>query len=600
MAANGSINLVNLDFDALKQSFKSHLSSQSAFKDYDLSGSNLNVLLDVLSYNTYINSFYLNMVASEMFLDTAQLRSSVISHAKELNYVPRSFRSAAAQVNISVTPSNPTGITSVTIPRGTSFTSRAGSNTFTFTMNDTVVVTTSTNGTFTASNVAIYEGSLVTDTFIYNATLTEQRFILSNPTADTSSLRVYVTEDNGSSVLTYNQANSYGGITSTSQAFFVQAAESDLYEVIFGNDTQGRTPKHGSVISAVYRVGNGELPNGCAVFSSDDAIDGHTNVRVTTLSDATGGAVHETTRMIRKNAPRYYQTQDRAVTASDYRTLLQLAFPEIVATHVYGGEESNPPRYGKVIISVDIDNADGVSDGKKEEYRKYLKSRCPLTIDPIFIDPEFLNVEVYVNVAYNLNTLAVSEAELISAVKTQVRVFNEQNLGDFDTTLRYSKLVQQIDTASTSVIGNSTEVIAYKDLNPILNSSEPFTVSFLNKLKALNSAYIHPYVSNHCITSTYFTYQGQQCKIEDDGYGIIRIVSLALSGVEHVTVVNIGTVDYDTGEVVFSLGLNITEYEGNAIRLKAVTDSKDIVASQNNIIRIKDSDIYATVSGERV
>lgn len=600
MAANGSINLVNLDFDALKQSFKSHLSSQSAFKDYDLSGSNLNVLLDVLSYNTYINSFYLNMVASEMFLDTAQLRSSVISHAKELNYVPRSFRSAAARVDISVTPSNPTGITSVTIPRGTSFTSRAGSNTFTFTLNDAIVVTTSTNGTFTASNVAIYEGSLITDTFIYNATSTDQRFVLSNPTADTASLRVYVTEDNGSSVLTYNQANSYGGITSTSQAFFVQAAESDLYEIVFGNDTQGRTPKHGSVISAVYRVGNGELPNGCAVFSSDDAIDGHTNVRVTTLSDATGGAVHETTRMIRKNAPRYYQTQDRAVTASDYKTLLQLAFPEIVATHVYGGEESNPPRYGKVIISVDIDNADGVSDGKKEEYKKYLKSRCPLTIDPIFIDPEFINVEVYIDAAYNLNTLAVSEAELVSAVKTQVRVFNEQNLGDFDTTLRYSKLVQQIDSASTSVIGNSTEVVAYKDINPILNSSEPFTVSFLNKLKALNSAYMHPYVSNHCITSTYFTYQGQQCKIEDDGYGIIRIVSLALAGLEHVTIVNIGTVDYDTGEVVFSSGLNITEYEGNSIRLKAVTDSKDIIALQNNIIRIKDSDIYVTVSGERV
>lgn len=600
MAANGSINLVNLDFETLKQSFKSHLSSQSAFKDYDLSGSNLNVLLELLSYNTYINSFYLNMVASEMFLDTAQLRSSVISHAKELNYVPRSFRSAAAVVNISVAPTTPATVTSVTIPRGTSFTSRAGSSTYTFTLNDTLVVTSSTNGVFTANNVTIYEGSLITDTFIYNSTSVEQRFILSNPTVDTTSLRVYVTEDNGSSVLTYNQANSYGGIDSTSQSFFVQAAESDLYEIVFGNGTQGRTPKHGSVISVVYRVGNGELPNGCSLFSSDDAIDGHTNVRVTTVSDASGGAVHETTRMIRKNAPRYYQTQDRAVTANDYKTLLQLAFPEIVATHVYGGEESNPPRYGKVIISVDIQNADGVSDGKKEQYKKYLKERCPLTIDPIFIDPEFINVEVYTDVAYNLNTIGVSEAELVSAIKTQVRVYNEQNLGDFDTTLRYSKLVQQIDLASTSVIGNSTEVIAYKDLNPVLNSSEPFTINFLNKLKALNSAYIHPYVSNHCITSTYFTYQGQLCKLEDDGYGIVRIVSIALAGVEHVTIVNVGTVDYSTGEVMISSGLNITEYEGDAIRLRAVTDSKDIMAVQNNILRIKDSDIYVTVSGERV
>lgn len=597
--ANGSINLVNLDFDTLKSSFKSYLSSQTAFKDFNLEGSNLNVLLDVMAYNTYINSFYLNMVASEMFLDTAQLRASVISHAKELNYVPRSFRSAKAIIDIAIAPTNPNGITTVTIPRGTSFTSKVGANTYTFTMPDNLLVTSSSNGVFTASNVAIYEGSLVTDTFVFNAASESQRFILSNPTIDTTSLRVYVTEDNSSTTLTYQQASSFLGIDGNSQVFFVQAAENDLYELVFGNGTQGRLPKHGAVISAVYQVGNGELPNGCSVFASDDAIDGHTNVRVTTVQDAIGGAVHETTQLIRKNAPRFFQTQERAVTASDYRTLLQLNYPEITSIYVFGGEEADPPRYGKVMISTDIAGSDGVSDSKKEEYRKFLKTRCPLTIDPIFIDPEFLNVEVYTSVTYDIDTTTSSEAELISAITTKVRIFNEQNLNDFGTVCRYSKLVKAIDDTTTSIIGNSTEVIAYKDLNPALNSTEPFTVHFRNPLKILNSAYIHPYVDNHSVTSTFFTYGGAQCKVEDDGFGIIRIVTVADEGADHAVVVNVGTVDYTTGTVVFDAGLNITAYEGSAIRLRAVTDSKDIAATQNDIIRIKDDDIYVTVIGER-
>lgn len=598
--ANGSINLVNLDFDSLKQSFKSYLSSQTTFKDYDLEGSNLAVLLDVMAYNSYLNTFYMNMVASEMFLDTAQLRQSVISHAKDLNYVPRSFRSAHAVVDISITPSNPTGITTVIIPRGATFTSKNGSNTYTFTVNDNYVITGSQNGVFTAANVTIYEGSLVTDTFIYNAAAASQRFLMTNPTIDTSSLRVYVTEDNGTTTLTYKQANSFIGVTSSTPAFFIQAAESDLYEVVFGNGDQGRVPKHGAVIQAVYRVGNGELPNGCAVFSSDDAIDGHTNVKVITVQDAIGGAVHETTEMIRKNAPRYYQTQERAITAKDYKTLLQLAFPEISAVHVFGGEEANPPRYGKVIVSVDVAGTDGVLQGQTDQYKTYLKERCPLTIDPIFIDPEYINVEVYSNITYNQNTIGVSELELIAAAKTQIRVYNEQNLNNFDTTLRYSRLIEKIDSTDQSIIGNSTQVVAYKDLNPVLNSSEPFVVQFLNKLAVLNSAYVHPYVDNHAISSTYFTYNGAQCKVEDDGYGVLRIVSTAMENQDYVFVANIGTVNYDTGEVTFSSGLNVSAYEGSSIRLRAVTDSKDISSSQNNIIRIKDADIYVSATGERV
>jgi hypothetical protein len=588
--ANESINLVNLDFNSLKASLKEHLSGQAAFQDYDFDGSNMSVLLDLLSYNTYINSFYLNMVASEMFLDSAQLRDSVISHAKTLNYTPRSFRSATARINIAVTPSAASNTTTVTIPRGTSFTSKVGSNTYTFTLPDNHVITGSTNGVFRVANVEIKEGLLLTDTFIYNGLSTNQRFILSNPTIDTTSLRVYVTENNGSNVLTYVQANSYLNIDSASQVFFLQSAENDLYELVFGNGAQGREPSHGAAVSAVYGVGNGELPNGCALFSSDDSIDSHTNVAITTVSTATGGLVHETTQSIRKNAPRYFQTQERAVNAADYKTLLQLAYPEINAIHVYGGEEENPPRYGKVVISLDIANSDGVSESNKAVYQKFLKERCPLTIDPVFIDPEYIGLEVYSIVTYNTNTITASENDLVSAVKTKIRIFNEQNLNDFNTTFRYSKLVETIDGVDISIISNGTEVIAYKALNPALNNPSPFTVRFHNKLKILNSS--------HAITSTYFTYDGALCQLRDDGNGIVNIVSLEIQNGEPVLNINVGTVDYTTG-TVFINGLNISSYEGPYIKMKAVTDSYDIDAMLNNIIRIKDEDIFVTASGIR-
>ena len=588
--ANGSINLVDLDFNSLKSSLKTYLSGQSTFQDYDFDGSNMSVLLDLLSYNTYINSFYLNMVASEMFLDSAQLRDSVISHAKTLNYTPRSFRSATARINIAITPTAGSNTTTVTIPRGTSFTSKVGSNTFTFTLPDNYVITGSTNGVFTAANVEIKEGVLLTDTFIYSNQTEDQRFIISSPTVDTTSLRVYVAENNGSNVLTYTQANSYLNIDSTSQVFFLQSAQNDLYELVFGNGTQGRAPAHGAAVSAVYAIGNGELPNGCALFSSDDSIDDHTNVVVTTVAAAAGGVVHETTQSIRKNAPRYFQTQERAVNAKDYQTLLQLAHPEINAIHVYGGEEEDPPRYGKVVISLDIVDSDGVSENNKAVYTKFLKERCPLTIDPVFVDPEYIDLEVNTIATYNLNTLTISEKDLIAAVKSKLRLFNELNLNDFNTTFRYSKLVENIDSTSTSIISNSTEVTCYKALNPALNISTPFTVKFYNPLKQLNTAY--------AITSTFFTFRGVLCRLEDNGSGIVKVVSLELQNNQPTVAVNIGTVDYATG-TVFIDGLNISSYVGPYIKMRAVTDLLDINASLNNIIRIRDEDINVTASGVR-
>ena len=231
--SNSSINLVNLDFQALKDSFKSYLKGQSRFQDYDFDGSNFSVLMDVLAYNSYLNSFYLNMVASEMFLDTAQLRDSIISHAKELNYLPRSFRSSQANLNIVITPSST--VSSVVIDKGTNFTAKVAGNTFNFITTSDVVLTEKTGNSFIANNIPVYEGTTITDTYVINYSVS-QRFLLTNQTIDVSSIEVIVIEDGGSTSFNYTNAPNLFGILSSSKVFFLQATANEQYEIIFGDD----------------------------------------------------------------------------------------------------------------------------------------------------------------------------------------------------------------------------------------------------------------------------------------------------------------------------------------------------------------------------
>jgi hypothetical protein len=289
--ANTSIDLVGLDFQTIKTNLKTYLKNNTAFKDVDFEGSNINTLVDLLSYNTYLNSFYTNMVASEMFIDTAQLRDSVISHAKSLNYTPRSFVSATAEIGLTVTPSSPT--TNIVIPKGTTFTSRVGSNTYTFSTSSNEVINTSNNGVFTA-NIMLYEGTYIADSFTMNYSNTSQRFVLSNPTIDTGSVSVTVIEDGGSTTLAYTKTETLIGLTSLTRAYFVEAAENQQYEVRFGDNVFGRKPRDGSVIVVEYRTSSGELPNGASTFLNDGNIDTHANVSISTISSATGGAINET------------------------------------------------------------------------------------------------------------------------------------------------------------------------------------------------------------------------------------------------------------------------------------------------------------------
>ena len=595
MAANTSINLVNLDFTSLKESLKTYLKTQNTFKDYDFEGSNINVLLDVLSYNTYMNTFYLNMIGNEMFLDSAQLRESVISRAKELNYTPRSFKSARATVTLTIQTDG--SVASVTIPKGTTFNARIGSNTFTFSTDENKVIS-GANSTFVSDEIVIYEGQYVNDTFTVNNSDTSQRFILSNPTIDTTSLTVTVIEDNGAEILSYLKATSLFDKQSNSQIFFVQGAENDKYEILFGDGVLGRKPKDNSIAVCEYRICKGELPNGAFKFTSDGAIQTFSNVAVTTVSAAAQGAIHESIESVKFNAPRYFTTQERAITAEDYRNLLLLNFPEINAVSVYGGEEAVPPVFGKVFIAVDLKNVDGVPDIRKQQYYNFIKPRASLSIDPVFIDPDFMYVSIDSTVRYNLNTTALNSESIKELIISAIKSFNTTYLDDFNTTLRYSSLVRAIDTVDRSILSNDTIIRPIRVVLPDVGVDKSYDIDFAQELENdyADVQKNHPSNFISTIESTTFVVQNKLVSLEDDGKG--NITTITLDGTTHTVVNTVGTVDYKTGKVQLTK-LNITSYSGTGIKIFARTKRKDISSLLRTILTIKDEDVSINIVSER-
>jgi hypothetical protein len=599
--ANTSINLTSLDFNDYKNSLKTYLKSQAAFQDYNFDASNISVILDLLSYNTYLNAFYLNMIGSEMFLDTAVLRDSVVLKAKELNYTPRSFKSAYANVNL-VVGNVSTSVSLITIPKGTSFTGKLGSNNYTFSTDNNLIVTGS-GGVFYANNVTIKEGTFLTDTFAVqpNVNTDRQNFILSNPTIDTDSLTVTVVEDNGSTVIPYLVSSSILDVVSTSPVFYLQGSDNGKYQIVFGDNIVGRRPADNAVVIAQYRATNGQLPNGIKLFSINGTIAGSSNVKVTTATDSggvaiptSGGDVAESIESIRNNAPKFYATQNRAITVNDYTTLLQLTYPEIEAISVYGGEEALPPQYGKVFLSLKIYGLDFIPDSKVTEYTNFLLSRAPVTILPVFVEPEYTYASVSSIVKYNVNVTPATDADIASYATSAIQSYNLANLDDFKATLLYSKLVAAIDVADKSVISNETTYKLMKKLVPTIGSAVNYEINFAMPL----NGYFPPQPLNHIpedvhsILSSKFIYAGQIVTLEDDGNGNIRLIKEV--GSLHTTLLNVGTIDYTSGLINLN-GLNVDSYYGDSIRIYATALNLDNSTNRNTIFEIPNDEIFITV-----
>jgi len=591
-----SNDLTTLDFASIKENLKLYLKSQDLFRDYDFEASNINVLLDVLAYNTSLNGFYLNMVANEMFLDSALLRDSIVSHAKELNYIPRSFRSAQARVNITLRDNSENA--TVLIPRGTSFTGTAGSRNFTFTTNQNIqAFSTDTQNVFIATDVVLYEGDYVQDSYVAD-TQNPVRYLITNKTIDTTSLRVTIIEDNGATVLNYDIRDSLFGLGATSQVFFLQAAENDSYEILFGDGVIGRPPKNNSIVLIEYRACNGELPNGIRTFTADDDITTATVSDIRVLSRASGGSIPESVESIKFNAPRAFTTQERVVTAQDYATLLKANFSEINDIAAYGGEEFDPPQFGKVIIAVDLKNTDSLPDTYRAKYRDFIKPRSPLSIDPVFIVPNYMYLTVSSNVKYDITQTSLGVDDMKSLVVSAIQSFNFNNLNGFNKTLRYSKFIAAIDGAQDAIISNDTTVEATQFISLNVAERTNYTIDFGMPLVNDIGQKQGDHSSNQraVVRTDTFLYQGEQCSIEDNGLGDLIIIKSTTG--RHTQLTSIGSVNYETG--VLRINNFLPQDQKPQLKVTVTPREKDITAKNRSILRVLDADINVRIEQVRI
>lgn len=594
MPANSSIDLTTLDFDSHLQSLKTFLKSQDTFRDYDMEGSNINILLELLAYNSFKNGFLVNMLMSEAFLDTAQLRNSILSHAKELNYLPRSMRSSVAKVRVSF---QATGENSpYIITKGKPFTTIVRNRSYTFTIPETIVCTSpNTSFSFTTD---IYEGSFVQDSYNFAANVENQTFKITNRSIDTRSLTVTVYEDNSEIGQNYQLSSTLLDVTAKSRVFFLQPSEDGSYELLFGDGNIGNRPKDNSIIRIEYRTASGSPANGAKRFSCDfdPTSRGETtsNITVDVLESARDGSEEETIESIRYHAPRHFQVQERAVTAKDYEISLKTQFPEINAVHAYGGEELDPPQYGRVIVSIDITNVNGLPDSKKNEYYRFLKRRSPFTIEPIFIEPEFSYVSIDTIIRYNVNITPLTSETIKTLVSDAIDKFQEDNLNKFNSVLRQSKLAKTIDGADPSIISSITKVAIYKKFNPALgvrqNLEMDFGLPLMDDVPLKEK--VHKSSDIRTLYSSVFRFNGEQCVFEDDGAGKIRLMKIKGQNFEMIQ--DIGSVDYSTGKVSIQ-NFIMDDYYGGSVKIFILPKDPDILVSRNTILMVEPDEIEISV-----
>jgi hypothetical protein len=594
--AQGFLDVSELSFDGIKNNLKIYLKNQAQFQDYDFEGSNLSALLDVLSYNTYMNSYYLNMVGSEAFLDTAQIKSSVVSHAKELNYVPRSTSSARVQVVFNVN----TGTDApnfVIIPAFYTLKTVIDNSTYDFSTSEPVVIYPQ-NGVYSSDPVTVYEGKIVTEYFTAGI---DARYTLQSEYLDTSSIQVYVTQSATNQTTTqFKFAESLVGVTSTDPVFFVQGFKDNQYEIVFGDGTAGLGLEAGNIIKVVYRSSNGAAGNRAGNFSTTTKINNLYNVTVTTVGGAIsqGGAVAETIESIRYYAPRHFTTQFRAVTKEDYINLIREKYPQIQTVNVYGGEEANPPQYGKAIISL-IPNSTVpfVSDALKADIITYLKTRS-LTTDPVIVDPEYMYVEINADVLFDPTLTTKSYQTLQSEINSQIKLYSDNNLTEFGNDLRKSKLASYIDTADVSIVSNQTTLRAIHRITPTKTTSNYIKFSFESALKR---PILTPYVvgEQEVIKSSAFSYyntsSGQivNAYLSDDGAGKLRIYYIGPLSPVTILESNIGTVDYKTGTLTFNI--TVQDYI-NYISIFSIFNTDDIIVNNTKFIKIDYNNVNVNLS----
>jgi hypothetical protein len=585
-SANSYLQVTELDFEQIRTNLKSYLSTQTQFQDYDFEGSAMAVLLDVLAYNTHYNAYYVNMLANEMFLDTAQQRDSVVSKAKELGYTPVSSIGATANVNVTFNGVANT-VSQFTIPKNSKFTTTIDDVQYTYvTPQAYTVINTANNYT---KQITIKEGIPLTYRFTVDDN-NPQRYVLPNENIDTTSISVSVQESVSDTTTTeFTLATNIAQVFSTSLIYFIEEAYDGKYEIVFGSGSLGKSLRNGNIVIVDYLVNNGDITNGATDFSVED-LSGitvpYTNAGVTTLTNASGGRPAETIESIKFNAPRNYQTQNRCVIDNDYQRILLAENPDLQSVVAFGGEQANPPVYGKVYISAKPFGEQFITVTRKQQLRESILDRTPLAVDPVFIDADYTYIIPTITTYYNKSTTTVSESQIELAVLNAITSFSTNNLERFGNRLRYSKFVRALDNITTgSILNNDADLKIQKRFTPNTNVAEKVELYYNNALRAST------------LDSTSFTYQGFTSYLDDDGLGNVRIYRFNESRQKVILINTAGTIDYTNGTVEIE-NFAPTAYSGIELKVTVTPDRLDLIPVREQILIMDANDTTVTLVGE--
>ena len=573
--------VANLDFEDIKVALKDYLRAQSDFTDYDFEGSALSTLIDTLAYNTYYTAFNTNMVVNELFIDSATLRDNVVAIAKQLGYRPKSATSPTAYVSFTVTYTNPTTDTELILKKGTGFIASYDNNVYQYVVLDDVKAQV-INDVATFTDVAIKEGTQLTNTFTVNTSLKSQRFILDNQNIDTNTIRVKVYPTGGTFSEPYLVADNILGVDGTSKVFFLDEIEDERYEILMGDGVLGAKLENNARIEVSYLTTAGPESNGVRTFVFSGVLENPNGVSpsafttsITSTTASAGGEEIESTQKIKYTAPKAYGTQDRAVTAQDYEAIVRRIYPATSDIIIFGGEEQDPPEYGRVFISLKPKDASYLTSLTKKQIVADLKKYVVASVEPKLIDPSILYVELSSKIYYNGESTDQTTAQIRDKVIGGVQSYlDTSDTEKFNGKFRYSKMVGVIDDSDKSINSNLTSVTMRKDFYPSLNSTFYYEVCFQNEF---DKDCDEPVLSSTGFRVT--EYPTFDVYVEDRDGKIVLYRLDSVTGEKVVLDSDIGDIDYAKGELkMYALTIIKGSFFDNRISLRVKPLSNDIKA----------------------
>ena len=606
------VNFTDLDFDQIKTSIKDYLRSNSNFTDYDFEGSNLSTIIDVLAYNTYITSYNANMVSNEVFIDSATLRENVVSLARNVGYVPRSYTSSRAVISFFVdTSTYSTQPTSLTLQKGLVCTSGSFNNkSYTFTIPQDVTVPVIDN-IASFDNLTVYQGTYITNNFTVNSFDPDQRFILTNSKIDSSLIKVSVRSSiNDTTAVTYTLSDTIFGVDGNSLVFFIQEIEDERYEIIFGDGIFGKALQEPNYIQVDYIVTDGEEANGISSLTYGGRLidqDGRvvtSGVSLLTLDQQSyGGKSIESIESIKKYATRIYASKYRAVTSADYEALIPTVYPETESVSAFGGEELNPPQFGKVFISIKPYNGVFLSNAVKDNIKRDLKQYSVAGIIPEIIDLKYLYIEANSNIYYNTNQ-APSADYVKSIASTNINSYsNSTELNKFGARFKYSKFLKIIDDSHQSITSNITTIVMRRDLRASLNSFAEYEICFGNRFHIKSMEGYNIKSSGFTVSNISGTVYMSDIPNSDGQTGTLFLFKLLSPTQTQIVRRSIGTVDYEKGEVKLN-PINITSTMisrgSSIIEISTSPYSNDVIGLQDLYLVLDNNNVTLNMISDRI